>query len=97
MIRSFKTLDTRRFFEGERVPAFEGIGEQATHQLTLLEGAEALGDLAGLPSSRLERGEQEAGRHSIRIDSQWRICFRWTVEGGPSDVEIVAAAALREA
>ena len=49
----------------------------------------ALGDLAALPSNRLEklRGDR-AGRHSIRINAQWRICFRWT-EDGPSEVEIV--------
>ena len=48
-----------------------------------------LGDLAALPSNRLEalRGDR-AGQHSIRINTQWRICFRWT-DDGPCDVEIV--------
>ena len=92
MIRSFGGLDTQRFFEGGRA-GFQEVGEQAVRRLTLLDSAEALGDLAGLPSSRLEaqRGEQ-AGRHSIRIDNKWRVCFRWTAEGGPSDVEIVTTA-----
>ena len=51
--------------------------------------AEALGDLAALPGNRLEslRGDR-AGQHSIRINAQWRICFRWTEEG-PCGVEIV--------
>ena len=89
MIRSFKDRDTQRFFEGERVPAFEGFADQATRRLTLLDRAEALPDLAGLQSNRLEvlRGDR-ARQHSIRINAQWRICFRWTGEG-PCDVEIV--------
>ena len=89
MIRSFKDRDTQRFFEGERVPAFDEFADQATRRLTLLDSAEALRDLAGLPSNRLEslRGAR-AGRHSIRINTQWRICFRWTDEGA-CDVETV--------
>ena len=89
MIRSFKNRSTQRFFEGKQVPAYQGFVDQATRRLTLLDSAEALRDLAGLPSSRLDalRGDR-AGRHSIRINTQWRICFRWTDEG-PCDVEIV--------
>jgi proteic killer suppression protein len=89
MIRSFKDRETRRFFEGRRVPAFQGFADQAARRLVLLDSAETLGDLAALPSNRLEalRGGH-AGRHSIRINAQWRICFRWTDEG-PCDVEIV--------
>jgi proteic killer suppression protein len=61
------------------------------HRGTLhrLEGlAEAL-DIRAVPGNRLEmlRGDRE-GEHSIRINDQWRVCFRWTVEG-PTDVEIV--------
>ena len=89
MIRSFKDRDTRRFFEGRRVAAFQGFADQAARRLTLLDSAETLGDLAALPGNRLEalRGDR-AGQHSIRINVQWRICFRWTGEG-PGDVEIV--------
>ena len=89
MIRSFKDRDTRRFFEGHRVPAFQGFVDQAVRRLTLLDSASALQDLTGLPSNRLEtlRGGR-AGQHSIRINSQWRICFRWDTDG-PRDVEIV--------
>ena len=90
MIRSFGDHATQRFFEGERA-GFQGNGEQAMRRLTLLDSAEVLGDLAGLPSYRLERGER-GGRHSIRINSRWRMSFRWTPEGGPSEVEIVTAA-----
>ncbi len=89
MIRSFKDRDTLRFFEGRRVAAFQGFAGQATRRLVLLDSAETLGDLAALPSSRLEalRGDR-AGQYSIRINVQWRVCFRWT-EDGPSEVEIV--------
>ena len=89
MIRSFKDRETQRFFEGRRVAAFRGFANQAARRLTLLDSAETLGDLAALPSNRLEalRGGR-AGQHSIRINAQWRICFRWT-DDGPSDVEIV--------
>ena len=89
MIRSFKDRDTRRFFEGRRVAAFQGFADQAVRRLVLLDSAEALGDLAALPGNRLEalRGGR-AGQHSIRINAQWRVCFRWT-DDGPEDVEIV--------
>ena len=89
MIQSFKGRDTRRFFEGHRVAAFQGFANQAARRLTLLDSAETLEDLAALPSNRLEtlRGKRE-GKRSIRINAQWRICFRWT-DDGPCDVEIV--------
>ncbi len=89
MIRSFKDRNTQRFFEGVRIRAFHGFAKQAARRLTLLDSADALNDLAGLPSNRLEalRGDR-AGQHSIRINTQWRICFRWTSDG-PYDVEIV--------
>ena len=89
MIRSFKEQETRRFFEGRRVAACQGFANQAVRRLLLLDSAETLGDLAALPSNRLEalRGDR-AGEHSIRINAQWRVCFRWT-DDGPRDVEIV--------
>ncbi len=89
MIRSFKGRKTRQFFEGNRVASFQRFADQATRRLTVLDNAEALRDLAGLPSNRLEslRGDR-AGQFSIRINAQWRICFRWT-DDGPCDVEIV--------
>ncbi len=89
MIRSFKDRTTRRFFEGQRVAAFQGFANQAARRLILLDSAETLGDLAALPSNRLEalRGDR-VGLHSIRINAQWRVCFHWTDEG-PCNVEIV--------
>ena len=89
MIRSFRDRETGRFFEGQRVADFQGFAGQAARRLVLLDSAETLGDLAALPSNRLEalRGDR-AGQHSIRINAQWRVCFRWTHDG-PHDVEIV--------
>ena len=89
MIRSFKNRATRRFFERGRVTAFQAFADQAARRLTLLDNAESLRDLAALPSNRLEalRGDR-AGVFSIRINGQWRICFRWG-DDGPDDVEIV--------
>ena len=89
MIRSFKDRDTRRFFEGVRIARFQAFADQATRRLAVLDSADALRDLAGLRSNRLEvlRGDR-VGQHSVRINAQWRICFRWT-DDGPCDVEIV--------
>ena len=89
MILSVKGRGTRRFYEGHKVPSLQAFADQAVCRLTLLDNAEALRDLVALPSNRLEllRGDR-AGQFSIRINAQWRICFRWT-EDGPCDVEIV--------
>lgn len=89
MIRSFKNRSTQRFFEGDRIQKFQGFAIQATRRLTILDNAETLGDLAALRSNQLEalRGDR-SGQHSIRINKQWRICFRWT-DDGPYEVEIV--------
>ena len=89
VIRSFKDRRTRRFYEGHRVAAFQGFADQAVRRLTLLASASSLGDLVALPSNRLEslRGDRE-GQFSIRINAQWRVCFRWSADG-PYDVEIV--------
>ena len=89
MIRSFKDRTTRRFFEGQRIASFQGFANQAARRLVLLDSAETLRDLAALPSNRLELLQGvRAGQHSMRINVQWRICFRWT-DDGPCDVEIV--------
>lgn len=89
MIRSFKDRDTRRFFEGVRVPRFQAFAKQATRRLTVLDSADELRDLVGLRSNRLETlGGDRLGQYSIRVNMQWRICFRWS-DDGPHDVEIV--------
>ncbi|CAG0977808.1 partial Toxin HigB-1, partial [Rhodocyclaceae bacterium] len=58
-------------------------------KLQMIDDAIELRDLLAPPGSRLETlGGGRAGQHSIRINAQWRICFRWTPTG-PEDVEIV--------
>ena len=89
MIQSFKNRDTQRFFEGHRIAAFQGFANQAVRRLTYLDSAESLRDLTALPSNRLEMlGGRRHGQYSIRINAQWRICFRWK-DKGPCEVEIV--------
>lgn len=54
----------------------------------MLDAAETLADLTVPPGNRLEKlAGHRAGQHSIGINRQWRICFRWT-DAGPEDVEI---------
>ncbi len=89
MIQGFKDRRTERFFGGQQVLAFQGFANQATRRLTVLDNAVSLRDLSGLPSNRLESlSGVRAGQYSIRINRQWRICFRWEDEG-PYDVEVV--------
>ena len=89
MIQSFKDRKTERFFAGQVIREFQQFRDQAIRRLTVLDNADSLRDLAGLPSNRLESltGDR-AGEYSIRINRRWRICFRWENEG-PYDVEIV--------
>ena len=91
MIRSYRGRRSERFAEGERIPAFEGFRHQAEKRLTVLEAAVSLRDLAQLRSNRLEAlsGDRK-GQYSIRINSQWRLCFEWPQGAdGPENVEIV--------
>jgi len=76
-------------FSGVRVPRFVNIERVATRKLEMLDRAHELRDLASPPQNRLEalKGNRK-GQHSIRINDQWRICFRWTM-AGPANVEIV--------
>lgn len=89
MIRSFRCHKTQAFFEGRDVPAFRSFQRQAERKLLMVHAARVLSDLRAPPGNRLEalRGDRN-GEHSIRINDQFRICFRWTDEG-PEDVEIV--------
>ena len=89
MIRGFKDRNTERFHGGQRVPEFQAFRDQAARRLLVLDSAETLADLASLRSNRLESlaGDRK-GQHNIRVNQQWRICFRWASDG-PYDVEIV--------
>lgn len=89
MIVSFKDPDTATLARGLRVPRFVAIENVARRKLLQLEVAGRLEDLRIPPGNRLEalRGDR-AGYHSIRINDQYRLCFRWTPVG-PDDVEVV--------
>jgi proteic killer suppression protein len=90
MIRSFADRDTERLFA--RTPPRRWpttLHRIMLRKLLMLDAAQALEDLRIPPGNRLEklRGDR-AGQHSIRINDQWRLCFRWR-DGGAHDVEIV--------
>jgi proteic killer suppression protein len=89
MIRSFGDRDTERVFrrEGSR-RLHPDLLRVALRKLLILDAAESLHDLAVPPGNRLEklRGRRD-GQHSIRVNDQWRICFRWK-HGDAYEVEI---------
>ena len=89
MILSFTCADTEALANGRRVGRFVNIENVARRKLRQLEIAGRLDDLRVPPGNRLEalRGNRQ-GQHSIRINDQFRVCFRWT-PAGPHDVEIV--------
>lgn len=89
MIRSFRCRDTEALAAGDRVRRFAGIADVARRKLRQLQIAGRLDDLRVPPGNRLEalKGDRQ-GQYSIRVNDQWRVCFRWTAAGA-EDVEIV--------
>ncbi len=90
MIRSFADRETERLFAREpsrRLP--QALQRIMLRKLLLVDAAESVTDLRIPPGNRLEKlhGDR-AGQHSIRINNQWRICFRWRA-GDAHDVEMV--------
>jgi proteic killer suppression protein len=89
MIRSFQDRDTERVFRRIRAPRFSAeVQRTALRKLLVLDAADVLDDLRSPPGNHLEKlvGRRQ-GQHSIRINNQWRICFRW--QGADAhDVEI---------
>jgi len=89
MIRSFQDRDTERVFRRIRAPRLSAeVQRTALRKLLVLDAADVLDDLRSPPGNRLEKlvGRRQ-GQHSIRINNQWRICFRW--KGADAhDVEI---------
>lgn len=90
MISSFRDRETERIWNGEfsrHLP--QEIQEVARRKLRMINNARVIADLRVPPANRLEelKGDR-AGQYSIRINDQWRICFRFA-NGQASDVEIV--------
>jgi proteic killer suppression protein len=88
-IRSFGDAHTEALFREDRRGRWSNIASVAKRKLDMLDAAETLLDLRSPPGNRLERlVGNRAGQYSIRVNDQWRICFRWTASG-PEDVAIV--------
>lgn len=91
-IRSFATDDVKIFFERGRIPRRSGwsaIARIVARKLDMLDYATRLRDLSAPPGNRLEALEGHwHGFHSIRVNDQWRIVFRWS-DLGPQDVDVI--------
>jgi proteic killer suppression protein len=89
MIKSFRCDDTESLFLNVTVRRFQAIQNAARRKLKLLNAAHRLDDLKAPPGNRLEalKGDRR-GQYSIRVNDQWRVCFRWR-DGAAYDVEIV--------
>lgn len=89
MIANFSCAETAALFNGRRVPRFVNFQTVAMRKLAMLHRASVLDDLRIPPNNRLEKllGDR-AGQWSIRINDQWRVCFRFE-DGCAMDVEIV--------
>jgi proteic killer suppression protein len=90
MILSFKSKETERIWQGHTSRKFRAdIQDRALRKLRQLDASRTVGDLRNPPGNRLEalKGER-TGQMSIRINDEWRICFRW-VGHDAHDVEIV--------
>lgn len=90
MIRSFRDKETEKIFHRVRSRKLpDDIQQVALRKLRMLNRSQTLQDLRIPPANRLEKlvGDR-SGQHSIRINDQWRICFRWE-DDGAYDVEIV--------
>jgi len=89
VIRSFRNRDTEALFHDQFVRRFSGFERMARRKLLLLDAVRSLDELRSPPGNRLEalKGDRR-GQYSIRINDQWRLCFRWQGEEA-WDVEIV--------
>ena len=89
MIRSFRCIETQKLFSDRPSKKFRSISRAARRKLEMIHAAQRLHDFRNPPGNRLEmlKGDR-AGQYSIRINDQFRICFRW-VGGAAEDVEIV--------
>ena len=89
MICSFSCADTKALFESRTVARFRNIERVVRRKLLQIHAATELASLRIPPGNRLEslKGNRK-GQHSIRVNDQWRICFKWKSDGA-HDVEIV--------
>jgi proteic killer suppression protein len=89
MIKTFHNKDVEALFNDLPVKKYKAFERIARRKLYYLHGAKTLQDLLIPPGNRLEglSGNRE-GQYSIRINDQWRICFKW-IDGNSYDVEIV--------
>lgn len=89
MIVSYRCSDTEALADGRRVKRFSNIESVARRKLRQMQIAGRLDDLRVPPGNRLKllKGNRD-GQHSIRVNDQFRVCFRWS-EAGAEDVEIV--------
>jgi toxin HigB-1 len=88
VIKSWGSADTERLFLRERVKRFESFHRAAQRKLEMINAAAELRDLSSTPGNRLEKlGGDRKGEYSIRINDQWRVCFRWK-DGDAHEVKI---------
>lgn len=91
-IRTFARREVEDFFFEARRPRREGWAQAArivTRKLDMLHYAQRLDDLRSPPANRLEALKGDLARlHSIRVNDQWRVVFRWT-DQGPEDVDVI--------
>lgn len=90
MITSFADRETERLFQRDRVRRFPSeLHRVMLRKLVQLDAVTALDELRVPPGNRLEKLKGDrAGQYSIRVNDQWRVCFRWK-DGAPQDVAIV--------
>lgn len=94
MIVSFKDKATQHIADADNTKAARKalpveLHKIARRKIDILDFAPSLGAVAKVPANRLEKLQgDKRGQHSIRINSQYRICFRWT-DAGPTEVEVV--------
>ena len=89
MILSFSCRDTEMLFKSHDVKRFKNIERVARRKLLMINAAMVLDSLKVPPGNRLEAlSGNRRGQHSIRINDQWRVCFKWRTDG-VHDVEIV--------
>lgn len=89
VLQSFGDADTERVWQRQAVRKFhDDLQRAALRKLAMLDAADAIADLRIPSGNRLEKlSGDRMGQYSIRINDQWRICFRWT-KAGPEDVSI---------